>query len=151
MIAQYDQPLVEKEIGALLDYYNVDLSGLAVFIDVGFEWLVSQADKYKMAYIVNPSFILDLRHDKIRDHSKYYYEESDFIIDALDEKEFQQFDYRIDFLNKLGRQFMILGPHKKQEDFTMKDALRFDRIIDSCFDDNSWYLRIKECYLQNEG
>ena len=145
MIAQYEQPMFEKEISALLDYYQIDLSGLSVYIDEGFEWLVSQVDKYKMAYIVNPLFILDIKNDVPRKHfKKYLYEESDFIIYALDEEEIQKFDYGIEVLNKLGKQFMILGPYKRPEEFTKKDALRFDRIIESCIDGRCWYIRIPE-------
>lgn len=144
MIAQFEQSLLEKEIGALLDYYQVDLSGLSVFIDEGFEWLVSQADKYKMAYIVNPVYTLDVRNDVPRRHGKKYsFEEADFIIHTLGEDEdFEDLYRKSDYMIKLDRNFMILGPYKKQKDFTMKDALRFDRIIESCFDDKCWYLRL---------
>lgn len=151
MTADFTYPMIEKEIEAILDYYKIDLSELAVFIDDGFEWLASNTEKYGMAYIVNPVYTLDIREDKVRYHSKYTYEDSDFIIDVLDDEGIQQFDYRTDFLNKLGRQFIILGPHKKQEDFTIEDSLKFDRIIESNIDGRCWYLRIKECYLQNEG
>lgn len=145
MIAQYEQPMFEKEISALLDYYQIDLSGQAVFIDEGFEWLVSQADKYKIYYIVNPFFVLDIRNGMPRNHSKKYtYEEADYVIDILRDEELGDFESKVNYLCGIGRYFMILGPYKRPEEFTKEDALRFDRIIESCIDGRCWYIRIPD-------
>lgn len=145
MIAHYEQPMFEKEISALLDYYQIDLSGLSVYINEGFEWLVSQADKYKIYYIVNPVYTLDIRDDIPRRHGKKYtYEEADYVIDILRDEELEDFESKVNYLCGIGRYFMILGPYKRPEEFTKEDALRFDRIIESCIDGRCWYIRIPD-------
>lgn len=151
MIAEYKKPLYEQEIKMLLDYYEVDLTGLAVFVDDGFEWLASQVDKYKMAYIVNPLFTFDVRNDKIRGHSKtYFYEDSDFIIDVLDEDNMEMFDELVKFSNRLHKQFMILGPYHSPNDFTLEDAFKYDRIIESNIEGKCWYLSLSAQNLHKE-